>query len=78
MSFLKEMFECCGRGKNLKKSDVEINIIKCANENNNPPTFSTKNSVLNSPSMSHNMPSITSPFLSNKVVPGASARSFLK
>ena len=68
MSFLKEMFECCGRGKNLKKSDVEINIIKCANENNNPPTFSTKNSVLNSPSMSHNMPSITSPFLSNKKI----------
>jgi hypothetical protein len=68
MSFLQNMFGCCGRDKNQKKSDVEINIIKCGNENNTPPTFSTKNSVLNSPSITHNIPLITSPFLSNKKI----------
>ena len=68
MSLLLDMFGCCGRGKNLKKSDLEINIIKCANETNNPPTFSTKNTLLNSPSISHNIPIITSPFLSNKII----------
>jgi hypothetical protein len=68
MSFLQDMFGCCGRGKNQKKSDVEINIIKCGNEINNPPSFSTKNTLLNSPSISHNPPLITSPFLSNKKI----------
>ena len=68
MSFLQDIFGCCGRDKNQKKSDVEINIIKCANENNTPPTFSTKNTLLNSPSISHNIPIITSPFLSNKII----------
>ena len=68
MSFLKEVFGCCGRGKNIKKSEVEINIIKCGKENHNPPSFSTKNSILNSPSMSHNIPLITSPYLSNKKI----------
>ena len=68
MSLLQEMFSCCGEHKNSKKSDVEIKIIKCVNENNTPPSFSTKNSILNSPSISHNIPLIASPFFSNKLI----------
>ena len=42
MNILEKLFSCCGRDKTLKKSDIEINMIKSDSENNIPYIVLTK------------------------------------
>ena len=65
MSFVEDLFGCCGRNKALKKADICINNIKNEIENN-PPSMITKDSQINRPSMSNSSHLITQFYSSKK------------
>ena len=68
MSLIQNMFNCCGRNdKTPLKSDIDINIIKSENDNNNIPIFfQTKDTQINLLSSKNIDPLITSPYSSSK------------
>lgn len=59
MSIIQNMFKCCERDKELKKGDVDINVIKNEMDNNMPYTITTKVTQINRVSVSNNFPLIT-------------------
>ena len=67
MSFLQGIFECCERNKTLQKADISINNIKSESENN-PPSATTKDSLMNHLSLNNFSPLITQLYSSKKNV----------
>ena len=66
MSILEKIFSCCEREKSLKKSDIDINTVKCENENNIPCTNCSNNTEINRNSAKNNCPVVNVAFSSNK------------
>jgi len=66
MSILEKIFSCCEREKSLKKSDIDINTVKCENENNIPCTNCSHNTEINRNSAKNNCPVVNVAFSSNK------------